>query len=158
MTCEEFILARETGGVLRRLLVRHHAARCPRCAAEAARLDAAKEALAWAQPLTRRQRMLWMQAAGSLPASPHRRGPVIAGLGAACAAVALLLLFLHKSPPNQIANGSVTVVVYDPQVELDRLAADCQRLDADIERLLQEADRRDAQRQVTMALNRFSKW
>lgn len=173
MNCDDFLVAQETGGFLARRRARRHAARCPRCAALAAKFATAKQALATPEPLSPRARSLWKGAAEEPAARTplFKKRAVLAGGLAATACVALLVFKLAgpkpggtPTPEPHIATDttrtlSKTVVeVIDPKQELDRLTMAVDRLDADMKKLRLDAERMEARGQVAMAFERFEKW
>ena len=176
MNCDDFLPALETGGLVRGMLARRHAARCPRCAAVGAAFRAAKQQLAAPEPLSPRARQLWEQAAGepTLPSSGRRRwiAAAAAGLAVAASIGALLLIADWSARKRSVAPQPVprvarlipeprtttTVEEIDPGKELARLAAAVERLERDLETLRHQAERLDARQQIAVTLDRFSRW
>jgi negative regulator of sigma E activity len=172
MNCDDFMLASETGGFVRRWQARRHAARCPRCAAANAAFAATKQRLATPEPLSPHVRQLWEQAACEVTVGPSRRTlwiPVAVGLGVA----ACVLLFVVKvavrqelptpHPAPQVAQAisppdREVIVEVDPAKERSRLAAAVDRLDADMQRLRREVERLHARQQIATTLDRYGRW
>ncbi|HWE95038.1 MAG TPA: hypothetical protein VG269_13815 [Tepidisphaeraceae bacterium] len=173
MNCDDFLTASEAGGFFDRRRARRHAANCPRCAALLATFAAVKREMASPPPLTARERHLWKHAAEQAAArpSPLRQWVAIVGGLAAVACVTLLVvkIAIHKqgdipSPiPIAVKHDSrtlsePTVTEIDPAKDLAQLSQATDRLDAELVKLRQDAQRRDARRQVAMAFEHFDKW
>ena len=112
MNCDNFLPALETGGLVRRMLARCHAARCPRCAGVQAAFRAAKQRLAAAEPLSLRARQLWERAAGEVDLRPSTRRvwiPAAAGLGVATC-ILLVVVAIATRPKSIAPNGRPDVV------------------------------------------------
>jgi len=179
MNCDDFLPSMETGGLVRRMRARRHAARCRRCAAVYAAFVSATQQWASPEPLSPCARHLWEQAAGELAVGPFRWRrwmPLAAGLAAACVVLLAVAMVLRKGfiapPPREVAPRPSEVPAapipqrlagdvieqLDPAEELSRLAAAARQLDAQLQRLRHEAERIDAQRQLAVTLDRFGRW
>jgi len=166
MNCDDFLPALETGGCLRRMRARRHAARCPHCAAVYAAFTAMKQQLAAPEPLSGRARQLWEQAAGASTVQPSGRRrwvPLAAGLAAAACLLLLVVEWAVRPEPagtrfvpQPLAKTVIEEI--DPAGELSRLAAAAERLDKQLTRLQEQAARCDAQREVALTLDRFGRW
>jgi hypothetical protein len=176
MNCDDFLPELETGGLVRRMLARCHAARCPRCAAVRAAFTATKQQLALPEPLSPRARRLWERAAGEAalrtPGGRRWIAAAATGLGVA-ASIGVLLLIVDLAarnradapqPPPAVTRpmpeprNTTTIEEIDPAEELARLAAAVERLDKDLQTLRHEAERLDARQQIAVTLDRFSRW
>jgi hypothetical protein len=176
MKCDDFLPALETGGFWRRWQARRHATRCSRCAALRTTFDQAIGTWATAEPLAPRARQAWMQAAVESIHRPTRtrilRRAAAGFAVAACLVLALLIAVTRKdvAPPRpeiQIAEenagqpgetrelGPITVEPIDPTQGLSRLAADVERLDAELQTLRRKAERLDCQQQIAATLEGF---
>lgn len=171
MNCDDFLIAQETGGFFGRFLARRHAAKCPRCAALQTTFAAVKQELARPEPLSPRAGHLWKHAAQEPTTrhSPFRNWITIGGGLAAAACVLLLVMKFtgHKpdvspSPRPEFVDSrhltTPTVTTIDPAKELAQLSEATDRLDADLKKLRQDAQRMDARRQVAMTFEHFDKW
>jgi len=172
MNCEDFLPDLETGGWWRRMRARRHAARCTRCAAVYVKFRAAKTSLAAPGPLPRYARDLWMRAAVDAPvrvSGQIRWAPAVACLAAAAC---LLIVFVGPAVWERVAvviidgGGShevvtispTTVIEVDPTGEFLELTAAADRLDDELAALQTIAERREAQREVMLALNQYGRW
>jgi len=170
MKCEDFLPDLETGSLWKRMRARQHAARCPRCAAVYAAFRAMKIRLAAPEPLSRSAREIWNKAAIDAPVQfqrPVRWAPAVACLAAAAC---LFIVFIGPAvwgPNEEIGGGptrdsvtisSTTVIEVDPVGEFSELAVAALRLDGELQSLQTLAQRRDAQREVLLALNRYQTW
>ena len=170
MKCEDFLPDLETGSLWRRIRARRHAAHCPRCASVYAAFRAVKIRLATPEPLSRSAHEIWNQAAIDAPVQfqrPVRWAPAVAGLAAAAC---LLIVFIGPAvwgPTGKIGGGGTqdtvttsrtTVIEVDLLGEFSELADAAVRLDDELESLQTLAQRRDAQRDVLLALNRYQTW
>jgi len=183
MKCADLLSYLETGGPLRRMQARRHAARCPRCAGILAAFDGAKRQLADVEPLSPRERHLWTQAVdasaeeadGGVRLGPmeeqrrSRRAPVArrwvpaaAGLVAACLALSLIgPLVWHSSArrePGPAPVAEITVERLTPAAEWSAFAANVERLQEQVQRLKEQAARRQAGQAVVLVLDRYGRW
>jgi hypothetical protein len=173
MNCDDFLPFLETGGPLRRMQARRHAARCPRCAAMHSKFLAAKERLARPDALSNHARELWHRAARDTRAQPvcrHPWLPVAVGLAtAACAMVAVVRPVTRENGRRSVpiadagstdapVVGPTTIIEVDPTLQLSDLASAAERLGNEIRALQTLAERFEAEREVVMTLNRYGKW
>jgi hypothetical protein len=170
MKCEEFLIAMESGGWLRRRMAAHHAASCPDCAAAHRVWLEMKRQMGEPEPLLDRERRLWERAAGEARVSARARDIwpwAIAGVAAMCLVLITLKLTVWdvKKPPGDReivkvdpAPSPPDVVVVDAREELDRLGASTKELEAELGELRKQAQRMDAQRQVAMVIEKFDRW
>ncbi len=170
MNCDNFMLASETGGFVRRWQARRHAARCPRCAAVRAAFAETKRRLATPEPLSHDVRQSWKRAADKATARPARRQAWKAVAVGAVVAVSLLLVFLvisrhdhSPTPPSQptvAGNESrslspITVEEIDPSRGLVYLSGEVQRLDVELKTLRERIEKDKVQRQIAATLENF---
>jgi hypothetical protein len=168
MKCDDFLPALETGGFLRRLQARGHAAGCRRCAAVHAAWTAAKRQLAIAEPLSPRTRQLWQRAVSERCVQPETRrtGTVAAWLaGATCVLAFLTGVAVRQDffPPGSIPGGTdvnsppeaEVVGEINSPTELSGLTAAVDRLDAELQGLQRLAERENAQQQIAATLRQF---
>jgi hypothetical protein len=172
MNCEEFLPALETGGLWRRMRARRHAAGCPRCAAVYAAFRAAKIRLATPEPLPRYAREIWNRAAIDAPVRFDRRVRWTPAVACLAAAACLLIVFVGPAVWEHVKNvvndggrsqetvtiSTTSVIEVDPIGEFSELAEAAGRLDGELESLRMVAQRRDAQREVMLALNQYGTW
>jgi hypothetical protein len=176
MNCDDFLPELETGGLVRRMLARRHAARCPRCAAVGAAFGAAKQRLVTPEPLSPLARQLWERAANEATWRPSggRRWIAAAATGLGVAASIGVLLWIvdltawSRSVAPQPApaltrpipqpRNATTVDEIDPAEEMARLTAAVDRLERDLQTLRLKAERLDARQQIAVTLDRFSRW
>ena len=172
MNCNNFLPALETGGFVRRIQARRHAARCPRCAAVHAALAAAKRQLAAAEPLSPRAERLWRQAVGEATVRPARGNAWKMVTAGAVSVVCLVMVFLlaiskyiNNSPtpasqPTVARNESrslspITVEEIDTTEGLAYQADEVRRLDVELKSLQQVIEKKSVQRQIAAVLERF---
>jgi hypothetical protein len=172
MKCDDFLPDLETGGLWRRMRARRHAAACPRCAAVYTAFRAAKNRLVTPEPLPRYAREIWKRAAIDAPVRFDRQvrwAPAVACLAAtACLLIVFVGPAVWEDMKNVVRNGggsqesvttSTTIVIeVDPIGEFSGLADAADRLDRELESLRVMAQRRDAQREVMLALNQYGTW
>jgi hypothetical protein len=173
MNCDNFLPFLETGGPLRRLQARRHAARCPRCGLIYSKFSAVKQQLAAPDELTTHVRQLWHRAAHDSAVQPawrHPWAPVVVALAtAACVMVAVIRLGIRDGNQRNdrvkdIAFSSsrvlspTTVVELDPTAEIVELAAAADQLYAELRTLRDLVERLDAEREVAMTLTRYGQW
>jgi hypothetical protein len=173
MNCDNFLPALETGGFVRRIQARRHAARCPRCAAVRAAFAAAKRQLAAVEPLSPRARQLWERAGGYVTMQPSRHRlwmPAVAWLGAAACVLLLIMEVVIRrdsivpQPKPDVTHSNArpldreVVEEIDPMEGLSRLAAAVNRLDAELQRLQHKSELLNARQQVALTLDRFGHW
>ena len=111
MRCERAVILLATGGVLGRWLARRHAARCPSCAAEAARLRRIARELSVVEPLSAAQRALWTSVSSEprpSPAWPTRYRRVL--LAGSTAAVLLAGVVAMIVAPADAGAGTAVAV------------------------------------------------
>jgi len=170
MKCEDFLPDLETGSLWRKMRARRHAARCPRCASVYAAFQTVKIRLATPEPLSRSARKIWNKAAIDAPVQfqrPVRWAPAVACLAAAAC---LFIVFIGPAVwgPNEeigggrtadnVATSSISVTEVDPIGEFSDLADAALRLDDELNSLQALAQRREAGREVLLALNRYQTW
>jgi hypothetical protein len=168
MKCEDLLPSLETGGPLRRMRARRHAARCPRCSPVCAAFGQVKRGLASPQPLSPRALRAWRQACGEssapLPARAGRRMWIPLAGGLAAAGLVWIVIGRFARPeakdtrPVPPAAGDAVVEVIDPATELARLAKAVDELDEQVQQLKEQAARRAAQHAVALAIDRFGRW
>jgi hypothetical protein len=170
MKCERAIEMLATGGAVGRLMARRHAIRCPRCAAEAARLARFADALADFEPLTPAQRALWT-AAGSEPRPGEARPPWSRRVRLAATAAILLFaaliafvalrLPLVKLPSDALTSPTVKTEKpwrqASPELirELDGLTSDFLSLSQELAQLSRRAKLLDERRDAAALTRRF---
>lgn len=172
MKCDEFLIALKTGGPLDRRRARQHAGKCIACSAIQKKLDEAMEKIAVIEVPDPRLRRMWEKACGAqIPESmpPASRWPwfVVGAVAMIAVLVFAVVTFYRPAPPllpvqvvrsDHRTLGPVTVEIVDSQPELLRLGGEASLLQAKLEGLTLQAERDDAQRQVSLAINQFSRW
>jgi hypothetical protein len=172
MNCDDLLPDLETGGLWRRMRARRHAAGCPRCAAVYAAFRAAKIRLATPEPLPRYAREIWNRAAIEAPLRFDRQVRCAPAVACLAAAACLLIVFVgpavweHMTKVVVVGGRSQDTVTIsapmvtdvDPIGEFLELAEAVDRLDGELESLRMTAQRRDAQREVILALNQYGTW
>lgn len=165
MKCERAMELLVTGTALGRLRAKRHAARCPSCAAEAARLARFEDMMAAIEPLTAAQRAMWTSASVELrprPAPVFWAGRVRVAVAAAVCIVGITIAFfaMRPTPAKRPIEAPVPPValVEKPQLptspevlhDLDVLTSDLRSLSRELATLSRSADlldeRRDAER------------
>jgi hypothetical protein len=172
MKCDEFLVAMETGGFLARLRARHHAAGCPRCAAEYAAFSAAMREWAVAEPLSAEARTLWLQAAVELETRPVRQrarklATAVAIAAATLIAIGTVWMFRHNSgspavsPQQGVARrdsrhlSPITVERIRADGGQAILSSEVEQLDAELKVLRRKVEKRQIENQIAAALVRF---
>jgi hypothetical protein len=88
--------------------------------------------------------------------------PLASGLVAACLVLSLLGRFMLHRPtspgPTLPPPGEVTVEEINPAAELAAFSASVGRLQEQVERLKEQAARRQARQAVALVLNRYGEW
>ncbi len=170
MNCERAMELLATGSALGRLRARRHAARCPRCGADALRLTRLAEALAAVEPLTAAQRSLWTSA--STEPRPYkarefwpRRVRLAASAAVCIVGIAIAFTALRptpvkppiKSPVPQIATEEKPQRQSSPEMihELDSLTSDLQALSRELAQLSRSAELLDERRDAEALARRF---
>ena len=186
MRCEDFLSSLETGGFVKRLLARRHAARCRRCTEAAAAIERLTQELAKSEPLTRELRQCWVQAASGVQQAANgpqrdarklrdqpfvmRQWPKLAVAAAAAAAVVLAIVLWPKSgderstePPNwspgpEASVSAIRTVQVEPADALARLDAEIANAEAEIAALIDRVERMQASRQAGELLAAYGRW
>ena len=173
MNCDDFLAALETGGLLRRIQARRHAARCPSCATVQAAFVSAKDRLAKPEPLSPQARAAWERATFEdmrRPMPRRRWVPVAASLAtAACLTIVFLSTPVREGPIKEAVEKSgehpvarsvddLTTALTDPVEELSQLATAAERLDAELASLRDQVERKNIQREVAVVLESYGRW
>ena len=172
MKCDEFLTASVLGGFWERHRARRHAKQCSACNEVQKKLDEAMARLTEVEKPEARLRRIWESACGvgmsKEPTAGSRWPWIVGGVGAAIAVLvfAVVMFCRPASPifPVRVVStehrvlGPVTVEVFDSQRELVRLGGESSLLQEKLKSLTLQAERDDAQRQVSLAINRFSRW
>jgi len=174
MKCDEFLSAMETGGLVRRMRARRHAARCQRCAAEYAAFAEAVREWATPEPLSPQTKTLWRQAAVEVTARPARGKAWKLATAAAVAGVCLIVICLlgvfhnvNKSPvpssPPTVARhesrhvSPITVEQINPSQGLAYLSNEVERFNVELKELQQRIEKKQLQSQIAATLERLGK-
>ena len=176
MRCERAVTLLATGGVLGRWLARRHAARCPSCAAEAARLRRIARELSVVEPLVgRAARPVDIRRAASLDRRPPGRPGIAASVLAGPTAAVLLAVVIVRDdrgagrrragtadagPPSRRSPGSPTSPGRRrrPTIrELDDLKSKFQALARDVAQLRRRAELLDERRDAEALSRRFNR-
>lgn len=161
--CEETLAALATGGWIRRLRARLHAARCPRCASARDDLWGIAGALADTIPLTTDQRGLWADASGTDPTRfgrTRRLRPALAAAAAVLIIVAVAAWWASRAADRHhdardIANVPTPALAVEARDGADlraRVTALMQELDV----LRRHADLLDARKDADAVLARLA--
>ena len=163
MKCEHFISNHEARSAWSRLRARLHANRCPTCAAKLDWLSQVRRQLATTAEITPFHRRVWERAAEApQPVSRRIASPrfVVAG-GLALAAVLMIALLLSLPerdemdpenvvlhPPQQPSSTIVTRSIEISEAEFAALETGLIQLEADLNRLSEEAARLEVLRAI----------
>jgi hypothetical protein len=165
MKCEHFIANYEARSLWSRLRARLHANRCPTCAATRDWLCQVRGQMAASAEITPFHRRVWERAAeGDAPQPVARRvaTPQLAVVGS-LALAASLVVALVLSPPKNEQMGPKDVVINQPQrssstivtrslepspAEIAALETGLDQLEADLNRLSEEAARLEVLRTI----------
>ena len=170
MKCERAMELLATGTALGRARAKHHLARCPGCAAEAARLAWFEDRMAAIEPLTAAQRALWTSA--SVEPKP-RPAPVFwAGRARVAVAAAVCLVGIATAffamrptpskkpiesplPPVALTEKPQRQVSPALMHDLDALTSDLHSLSRELATLSRSADLLDERRDAERLARRF---
>jgi hypothetical protein len=172
MRCDKFLGRLETGGVLRQMAARWHAARCPRCARAKAALVEMKRDLASTVPLSDSQRRLWLQAGLGAAPEPQVRGRRVGIAIAATVAAGVLLAVAVALWPNrreptmseraglppEVPAVATSVHELEIAVALTELEGEVTQLQSELDGVGREAELLEARQRVTEILAEYSEW
>jgi hypothetical protein len=168
MRCEDALALLATGSALGRWRARQHAARCPSCARERARLSRIAELLAAAPPLSPAERALWTSAAtGSRPfwARRVRISAVAAALLLSIGLAGVALRSWQRRPtiqqpfpPHVKATNPSRQASPEVVRELDGLTAKLQALSRELAGLGRKAELLDERRDAENLSHRFDRF
>jgi len=174
MNCDTFLADLEMGNFLEPRRARGHARTCPQCAAALAAMNAAREEMAAAPPLTPELRRLWAEAAETnlvRPLEQRRRFSLLIVIAANACLFLLYLGFELQNPrvapmERQVAertnaqeiDNAARVVVIDPARELAELSEAVDELEGELKEIARLAERREAERQFAVLLKRVEVW